>query len=507
MKSYISVLGTASGPSRHFLRVATACGTPEQDVAVAIALERSTFFPSRELFMKTELSQHCSRTAAPFTALKSTVSGAMNKSVLPGYSHLRCLTHKCQSPRCSAFLRKTVAAAMLSVSALDVRGLVLTPCRRFSSSTSIRLEPHTSQQGPIGESESSSSATHGSIGGSPSSQEKPGATAMERAAEARREIFELWSQVGEWESAYLEALQKEPLAVRKEKAVAAEAEEGERRYRALTHLLDRYDMRLTTPLEEDVCRGLGDAFDRLLLMCVPIPCGLPPAGARSDQKESNTARDEDGQEEDVVDKLGRDGSTVIGSERQSSPTQLLERVLQLASRQGRRLTVRVVQHLFARTRRYTEALAVFHALRRTHFAMSMETYHAMLYSLQRLEEEGWAERFREELIENSLRADDAVTNGGQGAVSTCRGVSEQAMEFILRGVQHPLLPENKPWLGRIMYGNGAGGEEEDINERGERFSTAAAATKQTTKSWDALGQLWVQRYKQSDSATPPSPSA
>lgn len=215
---------------------------------------------------------------------------------------------------------------------------------------------------------------------------------MERASEARKEILELWLST--------EA-----------------ASDPEQRVRRVASIIEKYNLDPASPREKDVSRGLGDAFDRLLLLCVPLS--------------SNTANGTDD----------------------------LERLMHLSGRNGRKLSVRTIQHLFARTDSFTEALAVFYAMRRCHVAMNMEAYYAMLYSLQRLEEEGWAKRFREECEE-------------QGRVS------EQAMDFVLKGVNNALLPENKPWLGRVMF------EDRDT-----------PAQRRDAHDYDELGITWTQRYK------------
>lgn len=310
-----------------------------------------------------------------------------------------------------------------------------------------------------------SSSTGGAASATDHAAEGPRDT-MQKAAAARREIFDLWAQVGEWES---EGVLPSTGAT----------DHHHQRFKLLQAILDKYQLSVLTPLEEDVTRGLGDALDRLVLLCLPM---IPPSNNTEEgKKETDSAIQESSPDEAVPNVV-------------SEPMDVLERVLQLASRQGRRLSVRLVQHLFARTQNYAEALSVFHMLRRTHFAMNMETYHAMLYSLQRLEEEGWAQRFREEYLENTQQ----TANHAEGQQEDGGGVSEQAMEFILRGVQSPLMPENKPWLGRIMYENGAGGENHDEEETrvGEKSaSTFPAAVKQTTQSWDELGSLWMKRYR------------
>ncbi|EPY40068.1 hypothetical protein AGDE_03860 [Angomonas deanei] len=216
---------------------------------------------------------------------------------------------------------------------------------------------------------------------------------MERAAAARREIYSLWSST-------------------------SDAPQDGTRLEGVTGIISKYKLDVTTPREDDICHGLGDALDRLLLLCVP---------------------------------LGEAGNT-----------ELLERVLELAARQGRSLSIRTVQHLFARTSSFPEALGIFYALRKSHVAMNVECYHAMLYSLQRLEEEGWGQRFNEE-FEAKDRSE----------------VSEKALEFVLRGVDNQLIPENKPWLGRLMFAD----------------ADNTAAVKQTRESYDSLNRAWVNRYK------------
>lgn len=237
----------------------------------------------------------------------------------------------------------------------------------------------------------------------------PAQSTMERAAAARREVYNLWRTVCEKEEA-LSSISTAESGAAKQDAIDSE------RVAAVGQILETYKLDPTAPREEDVSRGIGDALDRLLLLCVPL---APSTG-----------------------------------------TEQLEQVLHVAGRQGRKLSVRSVQHLFSRTSSYAEALAVFYALRRCHFAMNMEAYHAMLYSLQRLEEEGWAMRFHDEYVQTST-------------------VSEQALDFVLRGVDSPLMPENKPWLGRMMFAD----SQNDADHR------------QTRKSFDAMGQLWTERYK------------
>ncbi|CCW62279.1 unnamed protein product [Phytomonas sp. EM1] len=233
---------------------------------------------------------------------------------------------------------------------------------------------------------------------------------MERAASARRDIFDLWRTTSEQEL----SLTNCPTTTDEKQAAGDQA-----RITGVAQILDEYRISVTTQRDEDICRGLGDALDRLLLLCVPF-------------------------------------SSTVGTEQ-------LEQILHVTGRQGRKLSVRTIQHLFSRANNYAEALAIFYSLRRCHFAMNMETYHAMMYSLQRLEEEGWAMRFH----------DDYIKSGGES-------LSEQALDFVLSGINNQLLPENKPWLGRIMFS--------EVNN--------AATERQARESFDELGKLWLNRYKE-----------
>lgn len=180
--------------------------------------------------------------------------------------------------------------------------------------------------------------------------------------------------------------------------------------------MKEFDINPATPRENDVIKGLGEAFDRLLLLTVPFS--------------------------------EKDGSM------------LLESLLTCAARQGREIPVRTIQHLFARCASYPEALAIFYAMRKCGIAMNMEAYYAMVYSLQRLEEESWALKFADE-------------------VDATKSVSEQAFDFIVNGCENQLLPENKPWLGQVMY------RDQD-----------AASARLGKDAYDALSDKWLERYKQ-----------
>ena len=201
------------------------------------------------------------------------------------------------------------------------------------------------------------------------------------------------------------------------------------RVAALQKFLTKYGISDTADRTADVTPALGEAVDRLLLLTVPI--------------------------------LGND-------------TTQLETVLGVVGKNGIPLSIRTIQHLFSRVQTYPEAIAVFYAMRKKNVAMDMHAYHAMIYSLQRLEEESWAMRFAEERTSSP----DSL-------------VSEQALDFIMNGTDNQLLPENKPWLGRMMFA--------DCDQ--------ALTKTQTNESFDLLGSLWVDRYRQGNAAAFPRPGS
>ncbi|ORC87053.1 uncharacterized protein TM35_000242040 [Trypanosoma theileri] len=285
----------------------------------------------------------------------------------------------------------------------SVQAALLFRGHRWCSKTKTTTTTTSSSLGVNAEENDRSEKTTGTGTGTASSTKSSTTdvyTVMEKASAARGEIHELW--------------------------LSTEATSDiEQRAQRVAELIEKYKLDPSTPREEDVSRGLGDAFDRLLLLCVP---------------------------------LGKDSA---------KSTEHLERLMHLAGRNGRELSVRTIQHLFARTDSFTEALAVFYAMRRCHVAMNMEAYYAMLYSLQRLEEEGWAQRFSEEYKEEGK-------------------LSEQAMDFVVKGINNALLPENKPWLGRVMFGD------RDV-----------PAQRRDGRDFDELSATWTQRYKEGSSI--PSP--
>ena len=210
--------------------------------------------------------------------------------------------------------------------------------------------------------------------------------------------------------------------------------DAKKRVAAVQKILDTYSISATTDRMQDVTPALGEATDRLLLLTVPLV-------------DNNT------------DQL----STLLG----------------VIARNGAPLSIRTVQHLFSRVATYPEAIAIFYAMRKKNVAMDMHAYHAMIYSLQRLEEESWAQRFADERKLSAAAA--AATGEGAPAASF---VSEQAMDFIMNGTDNQLLPENKPWLGRMMFA--------DCDE--------ALAKTQTNEAFDSQGSFWVDRYRNGEAA-------
>ncbi len=228
--------------------------------------------------------------------------------------------------------------------------------------------------------------------------------AMERSNTLRSEINALWRANSMVSSPISEAVHGADEVTSKGSSAAARA------------LMDKYAVAPETARDEDVTTALGEAFDRLLLLLVPFD--TPGA------------------------------------------SEYFDRLLQVAAKNDLELTIRTVQHVFARCATYSEALAVFHAMRKAGVRMNMHAYYAMLFCLQRLEEESWAVKFRDDIARNDE-------------------VDAQALQFILDGAPGQLLPENKPWLGRVVFA--------DADPEG-------ATTDGTRADYDALGKQWATRY-------------
>lgn len=184
-------------------------------------------------------------------------------------------------------------------------------------------------------------------------------------------------------------------------------------------IIDKYEISPKTQIEDDIVLALGENYERLIMMLAP------------------------------ADNL---------------QSEVFENTLSAGGRMGYRISIRCIQFIFARCQTYAQAIAIFYALRRANVRLNAQTYYAMIFCLQRLEEESWSHRFHEQLYNP-----DHVSGGGQ--------VTEQMMQFICTGTENQMLPENKPWLGRIMFA-----EEGDVPTG-------------TREDYDALGKDWVQRYK------------
>lgn len=197
--------------------------------------------------------------------------------------------------------------------------------------------------------------------------------------------------------------------------------------------MDRFKMTPQTPRDEDITHALGGGFEKILILLVPL-----------------------------------------------SPENVsyVERLLLMAARAQYEINIRTIQHLFARTRTYAEALTLFNLFRTCHVKMNMHAYYSMVYCLQRLEEESWAIRFREQTLEREKKIASTPAAAANATPEDATAASVQALEFILKGCENQLLPESKPWLGRVAFADAEVG---------------VAPTK--TSDYDALGSSWARRFR------------
>lgn len=255
--------------------------------------------------------------------------------------------------------------------------------------------------------------------------------ALERATHARRTINALWTKhandvVSPLSSSTTSTSSKKNQSEENIESCGASARQ----------LMDQFKMTPQVPRDEDITHALGGTFEKLLVLLVPL-----------------------------------------------SPENVhyVERLLLMAARSQYEITINTVQHLFARTRTYAEALTLFNLFRTCHVKMNMHAYYSMVYCLQRLEEESWAIRFREQTVERE-KILASNKNGNQNLEpEEASAPSLQALEFILKGCDNQLLPESKPWLGRVAFADAA----PDV-----------AATK--TSDFDALGVAWAKRFRGED---------
>jgi hypothetical protein len=284
------------------------------------------------------------------------------------------------------------------------------------------------------------------------------AEAIDRAGNARRGILALWARHGD---DVVSPLASPSAETGVKQQLDQNADRAERCSRDARTLMDQFRLTPQVARDDDITHALGDALEKLLIMLVP----LKPAA-------TGTA-------------AGGDNAAYV------------ERLLLMAARAQYEIPIRTVQHVFARTATYAEALTLFHLFRTCHVRMNMHAYYAMVQCLQRLEEESWALRFREEFDER-VRTVAATTAGGASAAAAgseevsdgaalapeaAAAPSLQALEFILRGCEGQLLPEAKPWLGRVAFADAGEG---------------VAPTR--TSDYDALGATWAQRFRGQHSA-------
>lgn len=273
------------------------------------------------------------------------------------------------------------------------------------------------------------------------------AESIDRVGQARVAINNLWAQHGNDPISPLSAIHNEgarldaPSEANARIAECAAAARG---------IMDTFKLSPQVARDEDITSALGDALERLLLLLVPL-------------------------------------------EPESVP--YVERALLMAARAQHELGIRTVQHLFARTRTYAEALTLFHLLRQCHVKMNMHSYYAMVFCLQRLEEESWALRFREEAMQRRGKLSQKKQSEASSAAEHKSGKQQlpedasepsvQALTFILSGCDNQLLPESKPWIGRVAFSDAEG-------------SYSLDATTKTADHFDQLSNDWAARFRENN---------
>ena len=192
----------------------------------------------------------------------------------------------------------------------------------------------------------------------------------------------------------------------------------------LRKLMDDAQLSPAVARDDDISAALGESMDRLLLLLVPLDPETTP---------------------------------------------YFKRLLELRGRNGLELPIRTIQHLFARVPSYGDAMALFHLMRTCNVNMNMHSYLSMVYCLQRLEEEGVAKKL--------------ARGGGGGDFSSSSVVTPESMHFIVNGCDNQLVPEKKPWIGRVMF---ADADEAD---------TGAASRRDPNDDYDALGIAFAERFR------------
>lgn len=295
------------------------------------------------------------------------------------------------------------------------------------------------------------------------SASKRNATMLEKAAALRREIHEIWAhpedsweeQRALWESQNADggSTDTSDSIFGKFPTVSPGLSRYEKQSMLARALLDKHSDVFSTTIsrDEDVTRALGEAFDRLLLMQVPLL-----------ENGANTTH--------------------------------LQTLLNIAGKNGRELPVKLIQHLFSRCSCYPEAIALLYAMRFANINMSVDSYYAMIFSLQRLDEEAWCLRYREEAIANRAKAKESLSSSSHARDSKAKSssstpaqqqfpLSTKALDFIVFGSDNQLLPESKPWIGRGIF-------------TAEDEHGAAASRRNTTKDYDSMGAQWLRRLKE-----------
>eukprot|EP00760_Papus_ankaliazontas_P034691 PhM_4_TR7398/c0_g1_i1/m.66479 len=184
------------------------------------------------------------------------------------------------------------------------------------------------------------------------------------------------------------------------------SEDAARTPAAVTAIFKEFNISPKAPRESDVTRGLGEAAERLLILAVEA------------QGKAEADRIKGG---------------VNGAEAASlRATGHVSDLLRLLAANGVEMDVRTIQHLFARCYNYVQALSLFDEFKKCGMVMNAHSYYVMVFCLQRLEEESWGRHFCAEREKT-------------------RRVTEEMYDFVLNGCEHQLIPESKPYLGRVMF--------------------------------------------------------
>eukprot|EP00009_Paramoeba_aestuarina_P005616 CAMPEP_0201519978 /NCGR_PEP_ID=MMETSP0161_2-20130828/10395_1 /ASSEMBLY_ACC=CAM_ASM_000251 /TAXON_ID=180227 /ORGANISM="Neoparamoeba aestuarina, Strain SoJaBio B1-5/56/2" /LENGTH=220 /DNA_ID=CAMNT_0047918187 /DNA_START=358 /DNA_END=1020 /DNA_ORIENTATION=+ len=200
--------------------------------------------------------------------------------------------------------------------------------------------------------------------------------------------------------------------------------------RSVLDVIDSLALDPSSPIEDDISKGFGESLDRLLILTV---------------KASGWCLQESAH--------GEVGNTVS-----NSLSTALPKLLGCVSRHGIALDIKTVQHMFSSCYNYAQALTVFEEIKLCGMKMDSGVYYAMIYCLQKLDEESWGRTFHKERM-------------------ATQKTSSAAMKFVLHGSDAQLLPENKPHIGRVMYA--------DVHQ---------AFPHGKSHDYDACGKEWDRSY-------------